>query len=82
MTGGWDAVDEPGDCMRQPRIQVDLETDEAVYHCMTRVVIKERLFDDPAREILRRLQPEPLRRPFCRLGTGALRRGFLPVSYS
>ena len=42
------------------------------------MVIKERLFDDPAREILRRLQPEPLRRPFCRLGTGALRRGFLP----
>jgi REP element-mobilizing transposase RayT len=40
--------------MRQPRIKVDPETDEAVYHCMTRVVNKERLFDDPAREILRR----------------------------
>jgi putative transposase len=40
--------------MRQPRIKVDPATDEGVYHCMTRVVNKERLFDDPAREILRR----------------------------
>ena len=40
--------------MRQPRIKVDPETDQAVYHCMTRVVNKERLFDDTAREILRR----------------------------
>ena len=40
--------------MRQPRIKVDPGTDLAVYHCMTRVVNKERLFDDPAREILRR----------------------------
>ena len=40
--------------MRQPRIKVDPESDQAVYHCMTRTVNKERLFDDPAREILRR----------------------------
>jgi len=40
--------------MRQARIKVDPELDQAMYHCMTRVVNKERLFDDTAREILRR----------------------------
>ena len=40
--------------MRQARIKVDPEVDQAMYHCMTRVVNKERLFDDTAREILRR----------------------------
>ena len=54
MIGERVARAEPVDDMRQPRIKVDPETDEGVYHCMTRVVNKERLFDDPAREILRR----------------------------
>jgi REP element-mobilizing transposase RayT len=54
VVGGWGEPGEPDDDMRQPRIKVDSATDEAVYHCMTRVVNKERLFDDPAREILRR----------------------------
>ncbi|MEO6006129.1 MAG: transposase [Opitutus sp.] len=40
--------------MRQARIKVDPEVDQAIYHCMTRVVNKERLFDETAREILRR----------------------------
>ena len=40
--------------MRQARIKVDPDVDEAMYHCMTRVVNKERLFDDTAREVLRR----------------------------
>ncbi len=40
--------------MRQPRIKVDPATDQAVYHCMTRVVNKERHFNDPAGEIFRR----------------------------
>jgi len=40
--------------MRQPRIKVDPEVDQAVYHCMSRTVNKERLFDDTAREVLRR----------------------------
>jgi REP element-mobilizing transposase RayT len=40
--------------MRQARIKVDPDVEEATYHCMTRVVNKERLFDDTAREILRR----------------------------
>jgi putative transposase len=40
--------------MRQPRIKVDSATDEGVYHCMTRVVNRERLFDDSSREVLRR----------------------------
>lgn len=52
--GGLGGPDEPVDGMRQPRIKVDPATGEAVYHCMTRVVNKERLFDDPAREVLRR----------------------------
>ena len=40
--------------MRQARIKVDPNVDQAMYHCMTRVENKERLFDDTAREILRR----------------------------
>jgi len=40
--------------MRQPRIKVAAETGEAVYHCMTRTVNGERLFDDVAKEVLRR----------------------------
>jgi putative transposase len=40
--------------MRQARIKIAAETGEAVYHCMSRSVNGERLFDDQAREILRR----------------------------
>lgn len=40
--------------MRQARIKVATETGEAVYHCLSRTVNGERLFDDPAKEILRR----------------------------
>jgi len=40
--------------MRQPRIKVEPQTGDAVYHCMSRTVNGERLFDDLAREILRR----------------------------
>ncbi len=40
--------------MRQARIKVDAEVDQAAYHCMSRTVNGERLFDAPAREILRR----------------------------
>ena len=54
VVGGRVAPNEPVDDMRQPRIKVDPVTDQGVYHCMTRVVNKERLFDDPAREVLRR----------------------------
>lgn len=40
--------------MRQARIKMDAAQDEAAYHCTSRTVNKERLFDAPAREILRR----------------------------
>ena len=40
--------------MRQARIKMAAETGEAVYHCMSRTVNGERLFDDRAKEILRR----------------------------
>ncbi len=40
--------------MRQARIKVDAAAGEAVYHCMSRTVNGERLFDDTAKEILRR----------------------------
>jgi putative transposase len=40
--------------MRTARIKVAPEAGEAVYHCMTRTVNGERLFDDPAKEILRK----------------------------
>src|SRR5882724_7998784 len=40
--------------MRQPRIKVAAEESEAVYHCMSRTVNGERLFDDVAKEVLRK----------------------------
>jgi putative transposase len=40
--------------MRQARIKVDARKKSAVYHAMTRTVNGERLFDDPAKEILRK----------------------------
>ena len=40
--------------MRQPRIKVAAEEGEAVYHCMSRTVNGERLFNDVAKEVLRR----------------------------
>ncbi len=40
--------------MRTARIKVDPEEAEAVYHCMSKTVNGERLFDDTAKEILRR----------------------------
>ena len=40
--------------MRQARIKIAAETGEAVYHCMSRSVNGEWLFDDRAKEILRR----------------------------
>ncbi|MBM3852070.1 MAG: transposase, partial [Verrucomicrobia bacterium] len=40
--------------MRQPRIKLPAAEAEACYHCTSRTVNRERLFDDPAREILRR----------------------------
>ena len=40
--------------MRQPRIKLDPQDGEAVYHCMSRTVNGQRLFDDTAREVLRR----------------------------
>jgi REP element-mobilizing transposase RayT len=40
--------------MRQSRIKVATEEGEAAYHCMTRTVNGERLFDDVAKEVLRK----------------------------
>lgn len=40
--------------MRQARIKIAAEAGEAVYHCMSRSVNGERLFDDQAKEVLRR----------------------------
>lgn len=40
--------------MRQARIKIPAEVGEAVYHCISRSVNGERLFDDQAKEILRR----------------------------
>lgn len=40
--------------MRQARIKLDSEKGEAVYHCMTRTVNGERVFDDVAKEVLRK----------------------------
>jgi REP element-mobilizing transposase RayT len=40
--------------MRQPRIKIAAEIGEAVYHCMSRTVNGERLFDDVAKEVLRK----------------------------
>ena len=40
--------------MRQARIKVRAESGSAVYHCISRTVNGERLFDDEAKEMLRR----------------------------
>ena len=40
--------------MRQARIKVDAETAAAAYHCMSRTVNGERLFDGVAKEVLRK----------------------------
>jgi putative transposase len=40
--------------MRQARIKISSRTGEAVYHCISRTVNGERLFDPVAREVLRR----------------------------
>jgi putative transposase len=40
--------------MRTPRIKIAPEEAEAVYHCISRTVNGEWLFDEPAKEILRR----------------------------
>jgi len=40
--------------MRQPRIKLAVEEGEAVYHCMSRTVNGERLFDPVALEVLRK----------------------------
>jgi putative transposase len=40
--------------MRQARIKVSAEEGEAIYHCITRTVNGERLFDDVAKEVLRK----------------------------
>jgi REP element-mobilizing transposase RayT len=40
--------------MRQARIKVDAGEGSAVYHCMTRTVNGEHLFDDVAKEVLRK----------------------------
>ena len=38
--------------MREARIKVPVDSGDAVYHCITRVVNGERLLDEPAREVL------------------------------
>lgn len=40
--------------MRQPRIKISAEYSAAVYHCVTRTVNGEWLFDDVAKEVLRK----------------------------
>ena len=40
--------------MREARIKVPVDSGDAVYHCITRVVNGERLLDEPAREVLRK----------------------------
>jgi putative transposase len=40
--------------MREPRIKVDPETGEAIYHCMSHVVSDELVLDNLAKEVLRR----------------------------
>jgi hypothetical protein len=40
--------------MRTPRIKVPAEEGEAIYHCMSRAVNLEWLFDDSAKEVMRR----------------------------
>lgn len=41
--------------MRQPRLKVTPTESEAAYHCMSRTVNGERLFDPAAREVLRKM---------------------------
>jgi REP-associated tyrosine transposase len=41
-------------CMRQPRIKAAPEEASAVYHCVSRTVNGERLFDDVAKEVFRK----------------------------
>ncbi len=40
--------------MRQPRLKLDPEKEEAYYHCISRVVGEEWLLDDVAKEVLRK----------------------------
>ncbi|OQB96131.1 MAG: hypothetical protein BWX86_00931 [Verrucomicrobia bacterium ADurb.Bin122] len=40
--------------MREARIKIPVESGDAVYHCITRVVNGERLLDEPARDVLRK----------------------------
>lgn len=40
--------------MRQARIKIDADESPAVYHCVTRTVNGEMLFDDTAKEVLRK----------------------------
>ena len=40
--------------MREARIKVPVDSGDAVYHCITRVVNGERLLDESAREVLRK----------------------------
>ncbi len=40
--------------MREARIKIPVESGDAVYHCITRVVNGERVLDEPAREVLRK----------------------------
>jgi putative transposase len=41
--------------MRIPRVKVNPDEGEGVYHCISRVVAREHLLDAPAREVLRRM---------------------------
>lgn len=45
---------EPSTAMRQARIKIPVAEGEAVYHCISRSVNGERMFDDAAKEVLRR----------------------------
>ena len=40
--------------MREARIKIPVESGDAVYHCISRVVNGERVLDEPAREVLRK----------------------------
>lgn len=41
--------------VREPRIKIPSEVAEAIYHCMSRTVNGEKLFDDADKEVLRRM---------------------------
>ncbi len=49
-------IDAPmnSSAVRGPRIKIPSEQGESAYHCITRTVNKEHLFDDVAKEVLRR----------------------------